>query len=104
MAKVTVTQINQWKKKWGDVFAVEVPLDDEGKKIATGYFKKPTLDTIKASSKYIESDPIKASEIVFLNCWLGGDEAIKENDEAKMSAMQKVSSLFKVRQAKLKKL
>lgn len=104
MVKITEAQIKQWKKQWGEVFAIEVPLDDESKKKAIGYFKKPTLDTIKVSSKYIESDPIKAGEVVFTNCWLGGDDIIKDNDEAKMSAMQQVSSLFKVRQATLKKL
>ena len=104
MAKVTQAQITQWKKQWGGVYSIEVPLDDNAKEKAVGYFKKPTLDTIKASSKYIESDPIKAGEVVFNNCWLGGDAEIKDNDEVKMSAMQQVSSLFKVRQATLKKL
>ena len=104
MQDITQAQINQWKKKWGEVFQIDVPLDDEAKDNAVGYFKKPTLDSIKASSKYLESDPIKAGEIVFNQCWLGGDAEIQENDEVKMSAMQKVSSLFKVRQASLKKL
>lgn len=105
MTDITEVQINQWKKKWGEIFQIDVPLDDSSKaKLATGYFKKPTLDSIKASSKYLQSDPIKAGEVVFNECWLGGSSEIQENDEVKMSAMQKVSTLFKIRQATLKKL
>lgn len=105
MSKVTQAQISQWKKKWGEVHVIEVPLDDsENGKKAMGYFKKPTLEAIKASQVYAESDPIKSGEVLFTNCWLGGDNDFEEIAEVKLSAIKPLASLFKVRTASIKKL
>ena len=103
MKKATAAQIKQWKARHKEIFEIEVPLDDKGNK-ATAYFKKPDLTLIGAASKFSDSDPIKTGNILFEGCWVGGDETIKENDEARLSAMQTLGQLFKVRQATLKKL
>lgn len=101
--EITQAQIKSWKKKWGEVFQIDVPTDDEGN-IAIGYFKKPNLETISAAEQFVESEPIKAGNIMFNNCWLGGDDQVKENDECRISAIKVIGSLFKVRTATLKKL
>lgn len=103
-AGVTEAQIKQWKARWGEVHLVEVPADDEGKTKLYGYFKKPSLDIISASARFAESDPIKSGTVLFENCWLGGDETLKENDEARLSCMKALGKLFKVREAIIKKL
>lgn len=104
MAKATQTQINQWKKQYGDVFAIAVPLGEaKNSKKVTGYFRKPDLATIGAAAKF-RLDPIKSGEIVFENTWLGGDEEIRKSDELKLSVLKELGSLFKVRQAKVEKL
>lgn len=100
---VTQAQISQWKQRWGSVTQITVSLDDAGNK-ATGYFKKPGLDTISAASPKMENDPIGAGKIVFENCWLGGDEIIKTNDEALFSTILEVNRLFKFRETEVKNL
>lgn len=105
MDKVTAAQIKQWKSKYGDVYQIDTPLDDEKKEIATAYFRKPDLKVIGAAQKFAESEPLKAGQIMYTNCFLGGDKEIFEhNDEAKLSAIQQLGQLFKVRQSDIKKL
>ncbi len=105
-AGVTAAQIEAWKQHYGidQVFEISVPLDDDNKEFVTGYFKKPNLQAISASAKVIEMDPIKAGIIMFDNCWLGGDEKFKNNDEAKMSAIDELNKLFQIRTAHVKNL
>lgn len=106
MNKVTAAQIKQWKAKYGEVFEITTPLDDKlkGGTIATGYFRKPDLKIISIASKYSE-EPVKVGEIMYTNCWLGGDKELYDsNDEAKLSVMQTLGHLFKVRQSTIKKL
>jgi len=103
MNKITEAQIKKWKAKYGEVYAIEVKMDDEGT-IATGYFKKPDLNIISAAAKFAEVDPIKSGTVMLENCWLGGDEDIKLNDEAKLAAIKKLGEIFKVKEAEVKKL
>lgn len=101
---VTEAMIENWKKQYGKVYEISVPLDDEKKAEATAYFRKPDLKTIGAAAKFAETDPIKSGLIMFDNCWLGGDERMKEDEECKVSAVQLVSSLFTVRVGTIKNL
>lgn len=99
---VSQGQINRWKaENKGEVYLVSVP-SDKGE--AYGYFKKPDLGIIGAASKYASSDPIKSGEIMFNSCWLGGDAALKQDDELKVSCFAKLGELFKIREASIKKL
>jgi len=102
-SSVTEAQIKQWKQRWGNVAQITVTIDDEGNK-ATGFFKKPGLDTIAAAATRMGSDPIGSGRIVFENCWLGGDEIIKTNDEALFAIILEVNKLFKYRTTEVKNL
>lgn len=99
-------QINEWKNKYGSVYAITIPgnTDDGEKDSFTGYFRKPNLKIISASSRFANDNPVKSGEILFENCWLGGDQEIKDNDELKLTAITKINELFKVREADIKKL
>lgn len=101
---ITTTQLNQWKAKHGAVSQVKVPLNDEETEYVYCYFKKPTLDIIGAAAKFAETDPVKSGNILFESCYLGGDAEVKEIDECRMSAMQALSSMFKVRASEIKNL
>jgi len=101
--KVTEAQIKQWKDRHEDVFQVDVPLDDKGN-VGVGYFKKPTLQIMGPVQKFMESAPLKALTILFNGCWLGGDDELKDSEEAQISASKQIVALFKVREAKIKKL
>jgi hypothetical protein len=103
MKKPTQTQIKQWKAEHGEIHQIDIPLDDKGT-IATAYVKKPDLTIIAASAKYAETDPIKSGLIMLNSCWIDGDKAIMENDEAKLSAIRELGKLFKVRVSTIKKL
>ncbi|HSW64981.1 MAG TPA: hypothetical protein VLH56_16965 [Dissulfurispiraceae bacterium] len=101
---ITQAQLNQWKSRWGDVYLVEVPLDDEGEQKAAAYFKKPGIDAISASARFMESDPVKGANIILESCWLGGDQVIKDSDEARLSCMQSLGKLVTIRASTIKKL
>ena len=106
MDTVTAAQIKTWKAKYnGEVYEIVTPLDDTNKKTATGYFRKPDLKVISAAAKFSENDQIKAGEVLFVNCWLGGDKDLYDtNDEAKLSVIKTLSQIFKIRNSTLKKL
>lgn len=121
MKKITDAQIKSWKAKYGDIYAVDVvveekmvqvPTEKEGEEpgykmeqvLATGVFRKPDLDILSAAEAIADDDNIKKSIFYFDNCWLGGDQRIKDDEELKLSAALKVVGLFKVRAATVKKL
>ncbi len=72
--------------------------------MVVGYFKKPNLETIAAASRFMDSDPVRGGSVVMENCWLGGDEEIKTNDEVKFSVLLQVNKLFRVLEAQVKKM
>ncbi len=90
-------QIAMWKNLYREVFSVIV--ED-----SICYLKKPDRVTIKAIASVGTNDPIRGSEILLENCWLGGDENIKTDDEKFFAASQQLTSLLQVKQAELKKL
>ena len=49
-------------------------------------------------------DPIKFNEIMLANCWLGGSEAIKTDDDLFLGASGKLAELIEVKEAELVKL
>ena len=71
--KDMTAKIAAWKKKHGDVFAYEV----DGK---TCYLHRPGRDVIAAASVVGKEDPFKFAEIILSNCWLGGDEELRDDD------------------------
>jgi hypothetical protein len=99
---ITEGQLNHWKNQYGEIKVFVIPLDDSGKKKVTGYFRKPDLKVIQAAAPFTDSDPVKAGLIQFENCFLGGDDDFKTNDEVKLSAIQALNKLFKVRVAEIK--
>ncbi len=104
MKQVSQAQIKRWKSQYGDVYAIEVKLDDKGKQKAVGYFRKPDLNIIAAASRFADTDPIKSGEVLLENCWLDGDDVIKTDDEAKMGVLTQLGKLFKIKEAEVKKL
>lgn len=96
-------QIQQWQVRWGEVHEIEVVIDDEGN-TAKGYIRKPDFDVLAASVKFADSDPLKSGTILLESCWLGGDEIIKTDGEAKLAAIKAIGSLIKIREARIKKL
>ncbi|MDB9498574.1 hypothetical protein [Nodularia spumigena] len=109
--KEMAAQIAAWKKEHGEkaVLAISIAVDDsvseKGEPInaVTGYFKKPDMKVLAKVSPFT-ADPVQSGLIMFNECWLGGDESIRQDDELKMSAIVQLNSVFKIRQASIKNL
>lgn len=99
--EATEMQIAQWKKQYGDksVFRVDIKVSDE--RISVGYFRKADLAVLGMVNRF-SAEPMKAAEALFENLWLGGDEAIKSDDELKLSAALELKGTFKIREAEIK--
>jgi hypothetical protein len=99
--EATPTQIAMWKKEFGasNVFRVDVKVDEQNTSV--GYFRKPDLAVLGMVSRYA-AEPMKAAEVLFDNLWLGGDEAIKNNDELKLSCALELKGTFQIREAEIK--
>lgn len=97
IGKATPEQIEEWKKKYGTVHAVVV----DGH---IGYLKKPDRKVLGYASSVGAKDPIKFNELLLTNCWLGGSEDIKTDDEMFLGASSVLATLIEVKEAELVKL
>lgn len=73
---LTDEQVAAFKQQHRKSFAIEV---QDGEEVHIGYFKRPTFETIKAVTKVAKTDEVKAGEIMFDNCWLGGSEELRRD-------------------------
>ena len=92
----TDEQISEWKNKHGDVFKVEV-----GDSVC--FLKKPDRKTMSYVAT-LGNNPIRANEAMLQNCWLGGDETIKTDDEKFFGVSAKLSEIIQVKEAEITKL
>ena len=90
-------QISSWKQQYGDVFEVTV----DGKK---GYFKKPDRKTMGFAMTKAQTDPLGYLEVIIENCWLGGDNELKDNNDYFYALCMKVQDITAVKDAEIKKL
>tara|TARA_R110000796_G_scaffold63139_4_gene145521 strand:- start:5617 stop:5940 length:324 start_codon:yes stop_codon:yes gene_type:complete len=86
----------------GAEFTIEV----NGK---VAYLKKPdriTIENALGLAMPIQGRPqyIRAGEIVLLNCWVGGDDEIKTDDELLIPAAMQAFQIIQAKTAVLKKI
>ncbi|MCT2563949.1 hypothetical protein [Chryseobacterium herbae] len=85
---VTQEQINEWKEKHGGVYAL--PVEDK-----TGYLREPNMNDYKrAFSAMQKNGDIAFGEELLSALWLGGDEAIKTQDEYFLTAKKVLIDFF----------
>ena len=94
---ITKEQIQEWKKQYKDIFVISV----EDKKV---YLRTPDRKTLSYASTLATKDPLKFNEVILDNCWLGGDEEIKTNDELFLAVSSKLPDLIQIKDATLEKL
>lgn len=94
--KVAPEQIEEWKKKYGEIFEFEA----EGK---TVYLKKPGREVLRAANAGAGDDTIKWNEIIIKNCWLEGDACFLDDDDYFFGLSAKLTELIKRKQVELKK-
>lgn len=93
--KYSKEQIQEWKKKHGDLFEITV----EGKGCI---LHRPTRRDLSYAS--VVKDPIKMSETMLNQLWVDGDEEIKTDDALFFAAIQKMQDVLEVKEAEIKKL
>lgn len=94
IGQATAEQIEIWKKKYGKVSGI----------IVDGhicYLRKPDRKTLSYASVAGQKDPLKFNEVLLNNCWLGGSEAIKTDDDLFLSVGAKIADLITVKEAEL---
>jgi len=94
---VTPEQINEWKAKHGDVF--EIAVEDK-----RGYIRKPDRKVLGAAMSFAQSNPLKMGEIILTNCWLGGDECIRTDDDYFFGVNAQLEQIITIKEAEIKKL
>lgn len=97
IGQVTDEQIKEWKETHGDVFSIKT----EGH---ICYLKKPTRKAISYASVAGKTDPLKFNETLLRECWLGGSEVIRKDDDLFMAASGVLDQLLDVKEAELEKL
>ena len=94
---ITKEQIQEWKKQYKDIFVISV----EDKKV---YLRTPDRKTLSYASTLATKDPLRFNDVILENCWLGGDEEIKTNDELFLAVSSKLPDLIQIKEATLEKL
>lgn len=92
----TAEQIEKWKKTHGSVFKVKVAE-------SVCYLKTPDRKTM-AYVATLGNNPVRANEALLENCWLGGDEAIKTDDEMFFGVSSKLAEIVQIKDAAITKL
>ncbi len=96
IGQATEGQVAQWKKKHGEIYALKA----DGK---ICYVHKPDRKTL-AYVATLQNNPIKMAETMLNNCWLGGCEDFKTDDELFLGTCQQLGGLVQIKQTELSKL
>ena len=91
-------KIEALKRKHGEIFQIDV----EGEKPFV--LKKPDLACVSAYAKLVNTDSIKAAQVVLNSCIIEGDKTKLEEPEVLLSLVKHVNSLMTTRRSTIKKL
>ena len=94
IGQATPEQIEAWKKKYGKLYGIKV----DGH---ICYLKKPDRRTLSYASVAGAKNPLKFNEVMLNNCWVGGSEEIKTDDEMFLGVSGKMAKLINVKEAEL---
>ena len=96
-ANVTPEVLAAWKKEYpSGVFELTTGN-------LKGYIRKPTRNEMRELTSK-KTDPITYAENALEIMWLGGDEAIKTDDEAFYSVIETIENVLDIKESALKKL
>lgn len=89
---VPVDQIAAWKRKYDSVHKITIEVSEGDK--AVGYLRSPNRDhKAIALSLYQQNKPLETGEFLLQNCWLGGDERLKDDEKIADSAAIQANSI-----------
>ena len=101
MYTYTQDQLEGWKKKFGDGNVFEVAVED--KKVILHKPSRRDLSYAMAGSNQAK-DSVKFSEILLNQCWIEGDEEIRQNDDYFLAVVPVLGALAETKEAEIKKL
>jgi len=99
---ITLQQLTAWKNKYGKLIKVEIENDEE--ETLFSYFRKPTMATRAAVLQASKTDEFRALEVLFKNCYIGGDEEVSKDDDLKLGVISAFADLTQPKEAKAKKI
>ena len=93
------------KTKYGTVYTLTVPTNDEETEHATVYLKKVDRVIYASVSKLIQKDEMQGIESLLRSLYIGGDkvESITDNFDALRSAEVSLRQILSVKEGSLKK-
>lgn len=94
-------QIEQLKKKHGKLVRIDVV---DGEDTHVGYFKRPDFATIKAVTHVAKTDEIKAGEVMFDGCWVGGSAELRKDALLFMAVQKQLGTMLNSCMSSLKNL
>lgn len=97
IGEVTPDQIQAWKDKYGQIFGIVV----DGH---IAYLRKPDRRILGFASTAGKTNNVKFNETLLNNCFIGGSELIKTDDDYFMGACTQLAEIINVKEAELVKL
>ena len=94
VGQATPEQIEEWKKKYGKLWAIIV-----GGHIC--YIRKPTRNELSYSATVSQNNPLRGNEVLLKAAWVGGSESIQTEDELFFGASAKLAEIITVKEAEL---
>lgn len=98
MEKVTKEQIAAWKKEHGTVIEFTDP--ESKQKI---YLRKPTRKEISFALTEAQHNPLGLVEVILDNCWLAGDDKLKQNDDFVLGVNSRIDEIVTIKMLEVKK-
>ncbi len=95
--QATPEQIQEWKQKHTDVFALKTSN-------SIAYVKRPGRHELSHATAIGANDPMKFNETILADCWLGGDETVKTDDQKFLAVSAKLDSIIEIAEAEVEKL
>lgn len=97
-------KIEGWKKQFGEVHKLKVTDPEDEAKVYEAFVKKPSKTHMSIALPHINTNPVKAAEILFENCLIECDPEIKAKDECYLAASMQMVSIFKIAKVEVEKL
>ena len=97
MPKATKEQIDAWKKKYGKIY--QLTAED-----SICYIRKPDRKILGHATSVAGDEPIKFNEIILNDCWLAGDESMREDDAKFFGISEKLAEIIDKAETEIKEL
>ena len=96
---ITKEMVAAWKEKFGANKIALISVQKDENTTLHAFVRHPDIKILSAAGSVVDKDPIKSGIILFENCWLAGDDEIRNDDELKMGVITEINALFKIRKA-----